>query len=516
MMGVPYLTLIRERRASRKESNQKMQAIMRIGIRNFGPITNGEIKLKPFTLFVGPNNSGKSYAAMLIHSIIESSGSQELVRGAPAFMRRTLIARGLDMKTFREEMLTLSNQLSALPPGEEIVVSEHLIKKVCSGIFKEWFEHRLRDEIIRSFACPLDELVQIQNNSFSLEIGLDSYATQLISEKEKLSVIESPSMDLKIKIRAGKSTRFGETRLQEKKGEFFIEVSSGLRGEEKNFISYQIFSYITEICASRILKNIPMPCYYLPAARSGILQGHKALAASIVKRAPSVGIERLEIPKFSGVVADFISSVITLPQERGPFYKLAKKFEKELIKGEIVVRTLDEFLYPEIKYHFQNTEIPLHRASSTVSELAPLFLYLKYSITPHSMLIIEEPEAHLHPRNQRILAKYLVRLVRRRVNVVITTHSDYLIEQLNNFILLSKVERNERVSIYKYDKEDFLQVSETAAYVFKFDRKLGGHRISEIKISEEDGISQEEFLKIHETLYDETIRLRENLESNKS
>ena len=44
----------------------------KIEIKDFGPICKGEIELKPLTIFIGPNNSGKSYAAMLIHSLYRS------------------------------------------------------------------------------------------------------------------------------------------------------------------------------------------------------------------------------------------------------------------------------------------------------------------------------------------------------------------------------------------------------------------------------------------------------------
>ena len=45
---------------------------LNLEMKDFGPIIEGNISLKPLTLFVGPNNSGKSYAAMLIHSIYET------------------------------------------------------------------------------------------------------------------------------------------------------------------------------------------------------------------------------------------------------------------------------------------------------------------------------------------------------------------------------------------------------------------------------------------------------------
>ena len=39
---------------------------------NFGQVSSGNIKIKPLTIFIGPNNSGKSYVAMLIYSLYNS------------------------------------------------------------------------------------------------------------------------------------------------------------------------------------------------------------------------------------------------------------------------------------------------------------------------------------------------------------------------------------------------------------------------------------------------------------
>ena len=130
-----------------------------------------------------------------------------------------------------------------------------------------------------------------------------------------------------------------------------------------------MMEFLIYICSEELFKPFMKPCYYLPAAKSGILQGHKALAASIIKTAPYVGIEeRREIRKFSGIVSDFISSILNLTNEKGPFYKLAQQLENEIIAGEISVKTKDKFRYPEIHYNFLNKKIPLHRTSSTVSE----------------------------------------------------------------------------------------------------------------------------------------------------
>jgi len=501
------------RRTFRREEKEERKIKLEVEPEDFGPISGGKITLKPLTLFIGPNNSGKSYAAMLIHSVFESYILTTLPRGAPFYMRRHFLEKArtrINTRIFHKEILELTRQINGLKEGGELEIPKQLIEKVTNKIFEEMYEIGLSNEIVRSFACPLNELTRIGKTSFALKINFDSYSTHLTLKNDKLKIKEYPQLDIKVRVKVIESpTPTIETNNM--KNGVLIKIGGWKEAELKKLMPRFLMDVLLEKCCFHVLENIAMPCYYLPAARSGILQGHKALAASIVKKVPYVGIERLEIPKFSGVVSDFLSSIITLPEEKGPFYQLAQDFEKELIKGEVVVRTLDEYLYPEIKYNFEGTEIPLHRASSTVSELAPLFLYLKYNIQPRSVLIIEEPEAHLHPENQRILAKFLVKLVRRGVNITITTHSEYLLEQLNSFILLSKVEPKKRVERYKYHEEDFLKPDEVAAYVFSYDKKSAGHRINEVEITEEDGISQEEFLKIHEALYEETIKLRRDL-----
>ena len=52
----------------------------KINIKNFGPVSKGHIHLKPLTIFIGPNNSGKSYVATLIHSIISAQNKSKLFR----------------------------------------------------------------------------------------------------------------------------------------------------------------------------------------------------------------------------------------------------------------------------------------------------------------------------------------------------------------------------------------------------------------------------------------------------
>jgi hypothetical protein len=329
------------------------------------------------------------------------------------------------------------------------------------------------------------------------------------SKGKKLEIKAYPEIPTQVRIKTSEPIRSGSMEARQEGGEITVIVAPTLWKQEnrQRFLAGPLI----QLLVTRLRTNGTRPCYYLPAARSGILQGHKALAAGLIRNAPYVGLEPFEIPRLSGVIVEFISTLLNLPDRKGPLYSFAHEFEKEVIRGEVVARSGRESPYPEIEYSFESTKIPIHRSSSTVSELAPLFLYLKYIVEPNSVLIIEEPEAHLHPQNQRLLAKFLVRLIRRGVNLVLTTHSDFLLEQLNNFILLGKVPAGGRTARYEYGKEDFLTSDEVAAYAFGYDTASRSHKAAQVEVSDEEGVSQQEFLKIHEKLYEETYKLQQEL-----
>lgn len=83
-------------------------------------------------------------------------------------------------------------------------------------------------------------------------------------------------------------------------------------------------------------------------------------------------------------------------------------------------------------------DIPIHIASSSVRELAGLN-YLLRELGPDSngMIVIDEPESHLDTTNQIQFARMLAHMVQTGMKVLITTHSDYIVKELNNLIMLS-------------------------------------------------------------------------------
>lgn len=110
----------------------------------------------------------------------------------------------------------------------------------------------------------------------------------------------------------------------------------------------------------------------------------------------------------------------------------------------------------QIKFRPTNATFPLGLAesSSTVRALAEMHFYLKHKAKRGQMLMLDEPEINLHPDNQRRLARLLAMLVKIGMKVFITTHSDYIIRELNALVRIGLLSENDRKVIA--DKHGYL------------------------------------------------------------
>ena len=105
-------------------------------------------------------------------------------------------------------------------------------------------------------------------------------------------------------------------------------------------------------------------------------------------------------------------------------------------------------------------DIPLHLASSSARGLSDFYFFLKQTAAESRLLIIDEPETHLDTANQVRLARLLSQLARSGLRVLITTHSDYLVKELNNLIMLHAVDGED----LDYVKDDALDPGRVRAY----------------------------------------------------
>ncbi|MEA5552404.1 ATP-binding protein [Anabaena cylindrica UHCC 0172] len=106
----------------------------------------------------------------------------------------------------------------------------------------------------------------------------------------------------------------------------------------------------------------------------------------------------------------------------------------DIIGGEYTVTRNDELYYlPKGK----RIKLSMDESSSAVRSLLDIGFYLKHEAQVGDLLMVDEPELNLHPENQRRVARLFARLVNVGIKVFITTHSDYIIKELNTLIMLN-------------------------------------------------------------------------------
>ena len=152
-------------------------------------------------------------------------------------------------------------------------------------------------------------------------------------------------------------------------------------------------------------------------------------------------------------------------------------------------------------------EIRLSQASAMVSELAPLVLFIQGLIRPGDTLIIEEPEAHLHPGAQTEIAATLARLVRASVRVVVTTHSDWLLKEIGNLIREGVLKEKGELRKKSHGPESWLLPDEVGAWHFQRETPVEPLHFTNI-----DGIEPSDYEDLAQNLYNRSAGLHNQLE----
>lgn len=136
----------------------------------------------------------------------------------------------------------------------------------------------------------------------------------------------------------------------------------------------------------------------------------------------------------------------------------------DIIGGDYLVTKNDELYFSPTK---KKIKLTMDESSSGVRSALDLGFYLKHVAKKGDLLIIDEPELNLHPENQRKIARLFAQLVNIGIKVFITTHSDYIIRELNTLIMLNsdkphikKIQEEEN-----YSSSELLDFSKVKVYI---------------------------------------------------
>lgn len=137
----------------------------------------------------------------------------------------------------------------------------------------------------------------------------------------------------------------------------------------------------------------------------------------------------------------------------------------DIIGGEYTVSANDELYYsPKGK---KRVRLSMDESSSAVLSLLNVGFYLKHLAKPGDLLMIDEPELNLHPENQRRVARLLARLVNLGVKVFMTTHSDYIVKEINTLLMLNRDKPHLRTIAKEegYRPQEFLRADQIHAFI---------------------------------------------------
>lgn len=116
--------------------------------------------------------------------------------------------------------------------------------------------------------------------------------------------------------------------------------------------------------------------------------------------------------------------------------------------SEIVLKLFRTILEGEVNkeettyiYTTNDASMPVSAAAASIREIAPLQILAKKQDVSRCAILVEEPEAHLHPLKQRMMADIIGALSHNGAIMQITTHSDYFLRRLNELIMFAKAKK---------------------------------------------------------------------------
>lgn len=116
--------------------------------------------------------------------------------------------------------------------------------------------------------------------------------------------------------------------------------------------------------------------------------------------------------------------------------------------SEIVLKLFRTILEGEVNkeettyiYTTNDASMPVSAAAASIREIAPLQILAKKQDVSRCAILVEEPEAHLHPLKQRMMADIIGALSHNGAIMQITTHSDYFLRRFNELIMFAKAKK---------------------------------------------------------------------------
>ncbi|MBX7490746.1 AAA family ATPase [Helicobacter turcicus] len=462
---------------------------MKIHIKNIGMLDEAEFEVGDLTLICGENNTGKTYATYSLYGYLDFIGDNP----KPFLFELLLFVMNAysDSMEIQDDKMQISieNFKNVLIHLSEILRKnfKNTLLEVLAGKEEDVENSVFEDDLLLKFSS----FIQSANNEENLKKVSDFFK---YSPTFELYEINNKTIIFNYE----KSKKRFDERMQynvdAKRQKFWLLL-----------IGY-IFS-----------RLYPIP-FILSTERTGATMFQKELDVNKneiveqISRANGKNIEETvfnvlnaRYSRYPKPVKDNIyfvreldevakqTSFIKKSEKENPLYKEIIELLCQVVGGKYIVSPEGIEFAPGAKQRVMKGKILVQRASSSVRSLLMLNYYVLHRAQIGDILMIDEPELNLHPKNQILVARLLALLVNAGIKVFITTHSDYIVRELSNCIMLKNlsVEQIEKFKKQGYSKEYGLESKKVKAYLAENIKRKNTLKV--VKITQEQGIFMETF-----------------------
>lgn len=393
-----------------------------------------EIVMAPITLFFGANSSGKSSIGQLLMMLKQTIDSPDrkspLHSGGP----QTAVQLGSyhEMVNQRDSSKNITFEYT-WDLANDIRVRDPISTNVFLG-----------DEI--SFSAS----VSFNENSRIVELASFNYD---IFKDNKISF--SVGLKRNLNSKNDFATKFSNYNLVRQKGRVWsIKEAVRFYGFPDEVVAYyQNADFVQELNLRH--EQLFRSLYYLGPLRTKPSRLY-----------PWTGV-RYESVGFAG---EYTIPAILSSKERkiGLGYKKATKPFEEIIALKLKeMGLIDDFIVRPISEERQEYEVKVCTKGSQswvdlpdvgfgISQVLPVLVQCFYA-PRGSIILMEQPEIHLHPKAQSVLADVLIDVIRskengedRNIQLIIETHSEHFLRRLQRRIAENDIKK-EKVSAYFSD-----------------------------------------------------------------
>ena len=436
---------------------------MKLIIKNLGPIKNNTQAIdlsKDFFVFVGQNNSGKSYVAQLLWAIFNEDIIHKFARTNVEIIDNKIVENINNIEVTSELLAVILNRYSSFLQEEtkkeifNIGKNSQILNNIV--ICFEYEISELREQEIEGIVkIKDDEGNTLEYIEFKKDQGdlIYKFIGKQLPESIK-EIIPKKSLDRNL-LNQKKFLLIAtiiRTMLKHEHETFFLPAS--------RIFFPTFYRYIYEVDRNRREQDINKLVDLLE--KKGKIQSSDLLNVFNFKRKYTEPMNKVFEKLFSLNLEENIE---------GHYINLVQELQ-EIIGGKIKLRSLEGIGLTEFYFKIDSVDepLPMYLASSSVNQLTPLYLYLKYwASEKDNFLMIDEPEVNLHPENQIKLINILIQFIQSQTGnkVLITTHSSMLANAINNCIYLDVLKNQHGVNFKKIIEENKLKYVDSSISISK-------------------------------------------------